>query len=792
MLLARQDWEHSIALVNSPDYPDKTLKDLFESAQEHFYSCRKVYQAVIISAGEIKISNDATLLQTAQSAKHVRQRRTYLNSIQRIIMEQSFWCQSPQFSATCILTKPLTALQLRVVLLSSLKVLSHVTQNINFLRTKGFMNSFFSYLIKDSFRKSVARLECTQSHEVDRLRDWIQTTLEFKGLQVNDSTMELSIADAEHISRLFESCPLTQTQGPLLGTVHLIERFECLLDTCRMLDLALISYSAAFRGDVLEECKNTKLRLRLHSLADAANNPVSLQRRHLTCLNPMLREDQVWVFLPPTDQGSFHLSAGISSLADIWGPCWEVRRDPEGPLVQLNIGNGCIVPWKNNDEISLLLDERLCHWLPYNLSQEWSLATEGGLEAEPPEELPDTPENIHHYASFACSEPFSSDDRLLIAANSDELQCLPCGCESTSMIREFQNRGRLSVLGTKRLLNFIDTKQVSLVGGAHGVSVGASLHWKQIGPRTVKDELKEAWEYQPETRHPRLFKALWGVEVSLCTLNARRVSLWDLLKSSSIQELVKRYPWPNQNVEEIRAKGAFQAAMACDDYRDLFRLWEDQRRWVKEYGKVLLVCMRALFKTGLDYQRGEFNLFWMAPSNVLPNRAVLATSEQTWTSVLEDTPTGCTMAVLRDECFRFSDSTVSPSCKCVPSEARKSSSSVLETSLHVSPNLGPTLGLKVEDYGSRPCSEWRTLLRPWGQIWNVSKVKRGTRVWLPVTKSTMFVQDVPSSYHLRLKRKRTTRTNGFWQILLGTEEDGHWEYMGDEETSIRPLPIHIQ
>lgn len=336
---------------------------------------------------------------------------------------------------------------------------------------------------------------------------------------------------------------------------------------------------------------------------------------------------------------------------------------------------------------------------------------------------------------------------------------------------------------------YVDSQQTSLVVGSHGIQAGRSTIFKDMKEEPLKKGLVAVWENEPELRDPREFENFWGVVVSLCTMNARRVRLVELLGESSVIGLLKRFRWSDLDADEnSERRRSFIGAVRSADPRALGDLWGDNPSWREELGKALLICLRVLSRTGYDNNRNEFHMLWLPSGSSRQRRVTLRPTDQSWIRLLKDTTYSMTTAVIREESLGET-----PPC----SRNRSvwfSVPSALETALCINRNLSPAKELKK----TRICldeAHWisRTDARRWNHVWDVSGLPRGRSLWVG-SEDRLKVLRPLSDWHLLLEVDIVKRA--LFRETLGirpSERVSHWEYTNEEDESIdiHPIPVHI-
>ncbi|KAL8719523.1 MAG: hypothetical protein Q9181_008055, partial [Wetmoreana brouardii] len=350
---------------------------------------------------------------------------------------------------------------------------------------------------------------------------------------------------------------------------------------------------------------------------------------------------------------------------------------------------------------------------------------------------------------------------------------------------------RMDYIVADSAYRFIDARQIGVVAGSHGLTVGMNVIYKDKKETPLKHSLLDRWVYEPHTRNPRELENFWGIAVSLCTMNARRVRIIDLLGVESVTNLLKAFAWSDQVWEPGEAgfrskmRDRYLKAVQSPNPYELGDMWERNPSWREEFGKVLLVCLRILSKTGYDPHRDEFHILWTLPQFHGPRRVTLKARDQSWIRFLRDTTGSMAMAVIIED---------SLGQKSVCGNDRQhwfKSSSLLETSICVNSQLKPFQGMKTKPVDLDPYQWiWGNHCTLWPRIWEISRIKDGDLIWTGAQ-----------------TRLEVLRRIGRWALLLQwdvikrdkirqmigmklTERISHWEYTNEEEEDweIRPIP----
>ena len=392
---------------------------------------------------------------------------------------------------------------------------------------------------------------------------------------------------------------------------------------------------------------------------------------------------------------------------------------------------------------------------------------------------------------YAEAHPFQSNDVLLIGAQFSEfnsrLQNHRCHCSVSQYMHSLKEMQRLHPLETSKLFYHVDSRMINMSIGHNGFSIGAGISLKKQDGRMWKNVLLEIWENQPNARHPKTFEHFWGIVVSKCNSNSRRVRLRELLGTDSVHQVLKPFAWSQTEI-----KKAFLEATTSNKSTAINELWDKRPEWQDELGKVLLTCLRALCQTGYDSSRDEFYALWMSTKSARPKRVVLKPSEHDWVRILQDSEDACALAVLVKQCL----GTASHSRQQQKCPSRHGTRSLLETSLVVNRHAEPYAHLLQRpcwEQGSMCFNEWRSADRRWNYYWDVSRLRENTAFWI-IPRMRLKVSNVFSNMHLLLECDKIKRD--IVREKLGfpiADRLGHWEYTEDEEhPPVQPIPVHIR
>ncbi|KAL9629104.1 MAG: hypothetical protein Q9204_005467, partial [Flavoplaca sp. TL-2023a] len=193
------------------------------------------------------------------------------------------------------------------------------------------------------------------------------------------------------------------------------------------------------------------------------------------------------------------------------------------------------------------------------------------------------------------SEKLQLSDTLVIGAGSEPgLRWRRCSCPIETFKKQLKGCGRMDHIIADSAYRFINARQIGVVAGSHGLTIGANVIYKDKKETPLKQSLLDRWEFEPYTRDPRELESFWGLAVSLCTMNARRVRVTDLLGVESVIGLLTAFTWSDEVWDPVEAKFRSQirdryidAVHSADPYA-LANIWEQNPAWRSELGSVLL------------------------------------------------------------------------------------------------------------------------------------------------------------------------------------------------------------
>lgn len=240
------------------------------------------------------------------------------------------------------------------------------------------------------------------------------------------------------------------------------------------------------------------------------------------------------------------------------------------------------------------------------------------------------------YQELKTQPTFSCWDWLQIGAISKNLNC-PLRPDQT---RE-QSQQRLSNLGTEADFWDLSERQVAFQAGYYTLLQVGNTYARKLG-RTIKQQIIEEWSLFPSIY---TLNVLWGLQVSLCTGIAQRVSLLQLIQDSLLVHIepLKYEQW-HKMLPNVKA--AFQGSIDID-------------HWIKGLdteGKGCLIAtityvLGLLKHTGLNREGKSLSVLWPHSSNLSYGVKIPCDKRTFWARMVQDTDSCATFAAVTSSCF---------------------------------------------------------------------------------------------------------------------------------------------
>ncbi|KAE9382162.1 hypothetical protein N431DRAFT_476817 [Stipitochalara longipes BDJ] len=346
---------------------------------------------------------------------------------------------------------------------------------------------------------------------------------------------------------------------------------------------------------------------------------ILFSRRTLQCLSRFLCGEQVWVLHGPNidsnDSTELTISTTPEAFADVWGPMWKVTNAGLPTEVsRYDLEHGSIVPTnfisrESRPHIETEKDEEPCHWISDSELQE--------LERN----------------SASVLAPQITQPRLLIGVCSHNITRNPeCYCDLKDAKRGFESSGYLRIPGSSSGKWQTKTKTVGVVAGGSGLG-GPKLQYshtfKNTG-RPVREAIHKRWNNNPlELRPWTCLLMRFGLQVSICTGNSRKVRLVDLLAGDTMREYMGTYPCYATEIWKVEFE-----KMLDKDPAQLVTFVAEQPSTRKSVEQYITACLDSLYRTGIGKGDDQFVALWVHHGHVW--EVAFPRWHYGWTSLAED------------------------------------------------------------------------------------------------------------------------------------------------------------
>jgi hypothetical protein len=235
----------------------------------------------------------------------------------------------------------------------------------------------------------------------------------------------------------------------------------------------------------------------------------------------------------------------------------------------------------------------------------------------------------------------SVDDKLLIGT---ELRQNP-SCNYTLQEYEMSYGQLMRTLGPKPSTWKLDGATMAVqVAAPKVVAFQIQGNVKKVPETTIKQFIMDRWRFEPERANPGILNSYFGLEISHCTGNAKRVPLKDILLMPCVQGLLERQipGWPSTPWGM-----AFIKAMQTESNEAIFKFWIEHPRERPLVGQLVRSVLDVLDNTGKDdsgfhagflYGNSEFGVDIDEHNNE-------------WINLLKDSYLVATYAIVNEKCL---------------------------------------------------------------------------------------------------------------------------------------------
>jgi hypothetical protein len=449
-------------------------------------------------------------------------------------------------------------------------IICEVLTSFDILREYSFSTTFYSILVKHP-STDIAELIRLPRERIDGLKTGIESAI----TRIADADISLEPTDLELSECIALPCDY------LLGIMHLRlsntipNTRVSILTMCRitalLLDLALISYVGSH---------GSRFNVYIKSAAESIEVPNKHQDLNsfrctlmpLACLDGFLDHAKVWAFETYNDRTRdqsrkkvterLSILTGIEEFADVWGPVWTVPAGKELPnlVLQYNVSRGCIRRVKG-PVAARFGNSVACHW----------------------DEQPSSHESKDTL--------LSKSDRLLIGVS------LRVNTECTYTLGDFERDYHTSmrILDTAPPSWHLESRN-AVIGFQQYAGASISGTQKRIPGRTVKESIWNRFAQDTEGADIAWLHSFWGVEISHCTGNSRRIKMKDLFLLPPVHKRLQRY---KRGWGELTPWGRLLLpALRSDNLQDLRDVWEGNPHMQPEMAKLFCQILKLLHDTG--------------------------------------------------------------------------------------------------------------------------------------------------------------------------------------------------
>lgn len=366
----------------------------------------------------------------------------------------------------------------------------------------------------------------------------------------------------------------------------------------------------------------------------------SYRRRKLACLDEYLK-GPCWVLGPTSDglnEGSLKISLTVGDLQELWGPVQLVGGTPmSAPLLRTQ--RGYVVPLPPNYQSEKSLHGIDCHWT---------------------ETVPDYVEDQDHIWLDNFSLIMIGTD-----AKSQSVITVNARCKSKSPVVEERVSYHFEFLGTRKDYTTMEGYDVWARVGYGGSGIGVNRMFRRRNQITLKDNI--IWQcQQPDPVLEPFLKLQVGLEISLCTGNARRVSLWEAIRLYHIEGQdtspvmcehsipnaeCARSCWVREHCDTSSSSIDANSSPGSVDVANSQTLLTDAPLDLKAFRKLMIKAVLQLKGTGID-REGHLRACWPFSDPAMSHH-MKTNKINRWIGILSDSLHVATFAVVSSRCLGF-------------------------------------------------------------------------------------------------------------------------------------------
>jgi hypothetical protein len=440
---------------------------------------------------------------------------------------------------------------LQTSITDNIKIASAITSGVELLVEEGFCSLGYNIIVADTNRPKILNIVPVSMPSLTVLCDLLHELipkLDSPGFFLDDGTLSITNSSSMDIHEIM--CDVRELLIHIVSTLGLESSFEgcssgthrdswvkiCLLlnSTLSILHLSLLTFIRSHL-DVTDVTPGGVLSGALE--IPALNGSVLMAPRRLKCLNGFVKKP-VWAFsshprkidLSEVDFDGFYVSTSTEDFAQLWGPV-KVQYGRSGSLqaVSIETRGGClqqVKPTQSSTSIVPSKDETLCHWVNW-------LDVENLATLDNPVSI-DVSKHLL-IGAYAIVKPRRRGREIPSMQLSDYCQCP----------NKYHFNYDAFELTTRPPSWKLDARTVQISGGKY-VTINIGRTYKFDAGWTLKDVIVETWlgsdTIEPDPRFsyisPRYLDYLVVLDISCCSGNARRISLWKLLNHINVRDFL--------------------------------------------------------------------------------------------------------------------------------------------------------------------------------------------------------------------------------------------------------------
>lgn len=528
-----------------------------------------------------------------------------------------------------------------------------------YLQQSGFCCNQFTALTtsQNDSAQSVIRMNTISFHRVLELAENIMA---LRDGGFNDSVISRCASTSTDILKSFFDTAL-----PVPSTIDLKLHY-CSL-AVQLLSLSLVLYSRAHIGG-FHPVYLTKPLNRVVLRGSSPNRlQIAAEQHKLSCMGNMVGDD-VFAFrliskTAPIEEikSPLHLSATCEEIVDSWGPGSLLFIDSKEPsedklfglvirggIIQQHgrLGNGdTLFHWGeeliSTDPVSAAVfsyRDKIIIGAALDPDREPSISFVPNRE---PEKQMNAPQVQHQESDISVLGTLSNKQRQ--SPKTYRSVCINESCKRDTLETWQASQGHRAMLGTvSETWKFVERSFVLQFGDNVLGQIGGN-QVKQPGV-SAKRAVLDRWTNEGNLL---ILEELYGLQVSLCTGVARRVSLRDLI-CHDLMEYIHGLMLPGWEQLEEQAKRAMASKEAFREWNARLNPGSESRKCMV---KVVDTLLQLLKGTGFDKNGDRFALLWPNGSEARHCVKMEPEGDQAWCRMLKDKEWSTTFAVGTDLCL---------------------------------------------------------------------------------------------------------------------------------------------